>query len=83
MIAFGCPASRPVWVCGKGVDSVEVCVIAPLHLLILGKCYAVCPHKRIVTIHYNESVHRKKQHTGGHNTIPFKLASLVTFESLK
>ena len=33
--------------------------------------------------HYNESVHRKKQHTHGNNTIPYKLASLVTFESLK
>ena len=33
--------------------------------------------------HYNESVHRKKQHTCGNNTIPYKLARLVTFESLK
>ena len=32
-------AGRPVWVCG--VDSLEVCVNAPLHLLILGKCHAV------------------------------------------
>ena len=30
------------------------------------------------------SVHRKKQHiTSGNNTIPYKLARLVTFESLK
>ena len=41
-----------------------------------------CPHKRIITI-YNESVHRKKQHTRGNNTIAYKLARLVTFESLK
>ena len=40
-----------------------------------------CPHKRIVTI--NESVHRKKHYTRGNNTIPYKLARLVTFESLK
>ncbi len=33
--------------------------------------------------HYNESVHPKKQHTRGNNTIPNKLACLVTFESLK
>ena len=33
--------------------------------------------------HYNESVHRKKQHTHGNNTIPCKLATLVTFETLK
>ena len=39
-----------------------------------------CPHKRIIT---NESVHRKKQHTRGNNTIPYKLATLVTFETLK
>ena len=32
---------------------------------------------------YNESVHRKKQHTRGNNTIPYKLATLVTFETLK
>ena len=28
-------------------------------------------------------MHRNKQHTRGNNTIPYKLASLVTFESLK
>ena len=61
------------------MDSVEVCVIALPHLLILGKCYAV----HITHLHYNESVHRKKQHTPGNNTIPYKLASLMTFESLK
>ena len=33
--------------------------------------------------HYNESVHRKKHYTRGNNTIPYKLARLVTFESLK
>ena len=33
--------------------------------------------------HYNESVHRKKQHTRGNNTITYKLASLMTFETLK
>ena len=33
--------------------------------------------------HYNESVHRKKQHRCGNNTIPYKLATLVTFETLK
>ena len=54
-------------------------VIALLHLLILGKCYAVC----INASHYNESVHRKKHYTRGNNTIPYKLARLVTFESLK
>ena len=32
---------------------------------------------------YNESVHRKKQHTRGNNTIPYKLATLMTFETLK
>ena len=41
-----------------------------------------CPHKRIVTT-YNENVHRKKQHTRGNNTIPYKLATLMTFETLK
>ena len=35
-----------VWVCGCGVDSLEVCVNAPLHLLILQKFYAA---------HINES----------------------------
>ena len=33
--------------------------------------------------HYNESVHRKKQHTQGNNTIPYKLVTLMTFETLK
>ena len=33
--------------------------------------------------HYNESVHRKKQHTRGNNTIPYKLATLLTFKALK
>ena len=33
--------------------------------------------------HYNESVHRKKHHTRGNNTIPYKLATLMTFETLK
>ena len=39
-----------------------------------------CPHKRIVTI---TKVHRKKHYTRGNNTIPYKLARLVIFESLK
>ena len=33
--------------------------------------------------HCNESVHRKKHYTRGNNTIPYKLARIVTFESLK
>ena len=37
------------------------------HLLILGKCYAVHINVSSLT---NESVHRKKQHTRGINTIP-------------
>ena len=53
---------------------------APLHLLILGKCYAV--HKRIVTIS-KTCVHRKNQLTRGNNTIPYKLPTLMTFETLK
>ena len=36
---------------------------------------------RIVNI--TKSVHRKKQHTCGNNTIPYKLATLMTFENLK
>ena len=39
-------------------------------------------HKRIGT-DYNESVHRKKQHTRGNNTIPYKLATLMTFETFE
>ena len=39
-----------------------------LHLLILGKCYAV----HINASSLNKSVHRKKQHTRGNNTIPEK-----------
>ena len=57
-----------------------VCVIALLHLLILRKCYAV--HINALSLLY-ESVHRKKHYTRGNNTIPYKLARLVTFESLK
>ena len=49
----------------------------PLHLLILGTCYAVHING------HNESVHRKKQHTRGNNMIPYKFATLMTFETLK
>ena len=75
--------------CGDGVATVwrrcgfsdaSVRLIALLHLLILGQCYAV--HINASSL-YNESVHRKKQHTRGSNTIPYKLARLVTCESMK
>ncbi len=69
---------RPLWV--RFVCPAFVCVITMLHLLILGKCYAV--HINASSL-YNESVHRKKHYTCGNNTIPYKLARLVTFEILK
>ena len=50
-----------------------------LHLLILGICYAV--HINASSLY--ESVHRKKQHTSEINTIPYKLETLLTFETLK
>ena len=59
-----------------GRPAAFLCVIALLHLLILGKCYAV----HINAGHCNESVHRKKHYTRGNNTIPYKLARLATFE---
>ena len=31
--------------------------------------------------HYDESVHRIKQHTLGNNTIPYHIETLVTFET--
>ena len=31
---------------------------------------------------HNEMVHRKTQHTSGINTIPYKLATSLTFETL-
>ena len=68
-VSFGC-----VWVC----LSVVFIVSCALYLLILGSCYTV--YKRIVNI---MSVHIKEQHTGGINTIPLKLATLLTFETLK
>ena len=40
-----------------------------------------CPHKRIVTI--TKVYNRKKHYARGNNTIPYKLARSVTFESLK
>ena len=41
-----------------------------------------CPHKRIITI--TKVYIAKKQHRrGNNNTIPYKLATLVTFETLK
>ena len=39
-------------------------------------------HKHI-NCQYNESVHRKEQDTSGINTIPQKIATLLTFETLK
>ena len=39
-LPLGVRRGQPAGRCGKGVD-VGVCVIALLHLLILGKCYAV------------------------------------------
>ena len=38
-----------------------------------------CPHKRIVTV---TKVYIARNTTCGNNTIPYKLARLVTFESL-
>ena len=77
MIAFGCP-SRPagvgkVWIRWKFVSS--RCFID----LFWGSVTLSTKMHR----HYNDCVHRKRQHTCGNNTIPYKLASLVTFESLK
>ena len=40
-----------------------------------------CPHKRIVTI--TKVYIARNKHTRGSNTIPYKLARLVTFESFK
>ena len=54
-----------VGVCGD-VSLVTGCVSYALHSLIVGKCYASTKTHRL----YNESVHRKKQHTRGNNTIP-------------
>ena len=40
-----------------------------------------------LTVHinglHNESVHRQEQHTSGINTIPYKIATLMSLESLK
>ena len=41
------------------------------------------PHFSQAMLTPMESVHRKKQHILGHNRSPYKLARLVTFESLK
>ena len=50
----------------RGLEQ-DISFPANKHLLILGKCYAV--HINASSL-YNESVHRKKQHTHGINTIP-------------
>ena len=72
MIAFAGP-SRPA-----GVGSFVLCLChRAASFTYFGKVLR-CPHS-----HHNENVHRKKQHTRGNNTIPYKLARLVTFESLK
>ena len=67
------------------VDSSEVCVkSASSRFIFLFWEVLRCPHKRIVKCYRpNESVYRKKQHTRGNNTIPYKLATLMTFETLK
>ena len=67
MIAVGC-LWVSLWLCG--------CVSFTYFGQLLR-----CPHKRIVN--NNESVHQKEQHTDGINTIPKKLAPLLTFETVK
>ena len=76
MIAFACP-SRPACV-GYFV----------LRLFVSSRCFIYLFWGSITLPtethrHYNECVHRKKHYTRGNNTIPYKLARLGTFESLK
>ena len=83
MIAFACP-SRPagvgLWVCG--LVGLWVCGFVSLCCFIFGEVLR-CPHKRIVTITKVYIARNNIGPTLGNNTIPYKLARLVTFESLK
>ena len=83
MIAFGCPASRPagvgkVWIrgslCYRAASFTyfgEVLRCRSVH--INASCTLTIVYIARNNIHY----------VRGNNTIPYKLASLVTFESLK
>ena len=76
MIVFACP-SRPA-ADGRPAGCVCLCHRAA-SFTYFGEVLR-CQHMHR---HYNESVHRKKHYTRGNNTIRYKLARLVTFESLK
>ena len=81
MISFGWAVGRPVcgcvWIRRKFVSS----QLRAASFIYFGKCYVV--HINVKCYRPNESVYRKKQHTCGNNTIPYKLATLMTFETLK
>ena len=77
MIVFACPL-RPT----AGRPTAFVWLFVSSRYFI----YLFCGSVMLSTLthrHYNESVYRKKHYTRGNNTIPYKLARLVTFESLK
>ena len=78
MIAFAGWAGRLVCVC-VSVDSLDVCVKSATRCFIYLFCGSVTLSGHIKA----SSLHRKKKHTRGNNTIPYKLATLVTFETLK
>ena len=78
MIVFACP-SRPA---ADGRHAGCVCLFVSSRCFIYLFCGSVTLSRKTHR-HYNESVHRKKHYTRGNNTIPYKLARLVTFESLK
>ena len=62
------------------MESVDVCVKSRCFIYLF---WGRVTLSTLTPRHYNESVHRKKQHTRGNNTIPYKLATSVTFETLK
>ena len=76
-VAAGRRGFGGVWVCG--CVCLWVCGFVSLRCFIFGDVLR-CPHKHIVTI---AKVYIARNNTLGNNTIPYKLARLVTFESLK
>ena len=45
----------------------------------LGSCYADCPHNAL----YNESVHGREEHATWINSIPLKIATLLTLQNFE